>query len=63
MALLTYKNAYVWRRAGQGLFDGVPTVYPLPAIGQWEALAIEGGQLVIGAEGQLALHTIRLTGR
>lgn len=63
VALLTYKNAYVWRRAGQGLFDGVPTVYPLPAIGQWEALAIEGGQLVIGAEGQLALHTIRLTGR
>lgn len=60
VALLTYKNVYVWRRDSDLLFDSNPTIIALPSIGQWEAIVLGQNEAVIGREGTTNLYVMRL---
>jgi hypothetical protein len=55
VAVLTYKNAYIWRRTGVTLVDGEPLTIALPIIGQWEAISFDRESVVIGREGASSL--------
>lgn len=60
VALLTYKNVYVWHRDTDVLFDNSPIVIALPSIDQWEAMALGEKELVVGREGVASLFAIQL---
>jgi len=61
IALQTYKNLYVWHRKGPALFEGNPTIIPMPAVDQWEGVAINGNTVVVGKERGPNLQQFSLT--